>query len=67
MVAFNLEGRGYTISGFNKPKPGFKLNGGRGMVEILLGGSYDVHFNRFNEDISITKPKILVKNIIFGG
>ena len=37
------------------------------MIELLIGGSYDVHFNRFNEDISITKPKLLIKNIIFGG
>jgi len=37
------------------------------MLELLIGGSYDVHFSRFNEDISIAKPKLLIKNVIFGG
>jgi len=36
------------------------------MLELLIGGSFDVHFSRFNEDISIAKPKLLIKNIIFG-
>jgi hypothetical protein len=34
IVAFNMEGRGFKIWGYNKPAPKFKFNGGKGMIEI---------------------------------
>ena len=54
------------MKGFNKPKIGFKFNGGRGMVELDIGGSLDIHYKNFNEYISIQKLKPQIKNIIFG-
>ena len=41
------------MKGFNKPKIGLKFNGGRGMVDLDIGGSLDIHFKNFNEHISI--------------
>lgn len=30
-------------------------------------GTFDVHFEKYNEDISIVRPTLLIQNIIFGG
>ena len=44
----------------------FYFNGGRGLVKISGNGTFDVHYKHFNEHLSITKPVVLAKNIIFG-
>ena len=37
------------------------------MVEITQVGQFDMHFEKFDEDIVFQKPQIIAKNIIFGG
>lgn len=65
---FHLETEDYTINTYNKAtKPGFKFFGGKGMVEIYLPGAINIHFKKTNEHISVSKPKGLVKNVIWGG
>ena len=44
----------------------FKFNGGRPMLEFLVGGSLDIHYKVFNENISMQKMTPLVRNLIFG-
>jgi len=61
-----MEGHDFTLSGYNKPKVQFRLNGGRGLVEITTLGTFDCYLKKFDEYISIEKPKVLAKNIIFG-
>jgi len=51
---------------FDKPTMRFKFTGGRPMIEFLVGGSVDVHYKTFNENISIMKMTPLVRNLIFG-
>lgn len=62
-----MEGKDFTFLLSTCPVPKFSLNGGRGMVKIETGGSFDIHFDKYDEDISLTKTTILAKNIIFGG
>ena len=37
------------------------------MVEIVPLGLHDVYYKKYDEYISITKPTVFAKNIIFGG
>ena len=37
------------------------------MVDVNSIGTFEVKFKKFNEHISISKPHVLAKNIIFGG
>jgi len=67
IVAFCLEGKGFRINGFNHPQPKFKFNGGRGLLEVTQLGTIDIYFSNFNEHISVSKPTIQCKNIIWGG
>lgn len=44
------------------------MNGGKGLLEIEQDGLGDIIFHKFeNEHISISKPTILAKNLIWGG
>ena len=44
------------------------MYGGRGLLEIEQDGLGDIIFHKFyNEHISISKPTILAKNLIWGG
>ena len=63
-----MEGKGYVINGYNKViTPKFKFHGGKGAFDINQIGAFDIYFSEFDENISITKPTICAKNIIFGG
>ena len=62
-----LEGHGYKVWAYDKPNLKFRLFGGRGMVEIEPLGLNDVYYHKYDEHISMSKPTILAKNIIFGG
>lgn len=66
ITVFECEGRDYTARGYNKPKQAFKFYGGRGMLEIAATGVIDIYLKKFDEHISIEKPKVLAKNLIFG-
>ena len=37
------------------------------MVKIETGGQQDIHFDNYDENISVTKTNICAKNIIWGG
>ena len=62
-----LEAEDYTLSAWFCPTPSFAFNGGRGCIKIDTKGQWDIHFNKYNEDISITKSIGMAKNIIWGG
>lgn len=67
VVCFNMEGDGYEFNTYNNPDPKFKFNGGKGMIEFSQVGAYNIHMKKFDEHISVSKPKIQGKNIIWGG
>jgi len=50
----------------NRPQPKFKFNGGRGSVELTQAGSTTVYLKKWDEYISVEKPILIVKNVIFG-
>lgn len=37
------------------------------MVEIYQQGAVNIHIKTTNEHISVTKPRVLAKNLIWGG
>jgi hypothetical protein len=61
-----LEGEGYIFKGYNSPKPKFRLNGGRGAMEIGQAGTFDTYYKKYDDNISCGKPKIQAKNFIIG-
>lgn len=68
VVCFHQEGEKYTVNAYNRAmKPAFKFNGGKGMVEIMQTGAQNIHLKNTGEHISVSKPKILAKNLIWGG
>lgn len=36
-------------------------------MKINLGGIWDVYFPKYNDNISISKPNMCFKNLMFGG
>lgn len=61
-----FEGRGYKINTYNKAYGSFGFNGGSGMIQITQNGTTDFYFSKYDEHVSVDKPTILIKNIIFG-
>ena len=62
-----MEGEDYMLHGSNAPTTTFGFNGGKGMIKLETGGQWDMHLNKFDEDLSIMKIPLVVKNIIWGG
>ena len=62
-----LDGIGYKAWGNNYAKSSFRINGGRGLIAIEQEGVTDIYFEKYDEHISLQKPIIHAKNIIFGG
>lgn len=62
-----IEGEDYKMIGSNAPTTQFGFNGGKGLIKLDTGGTWDVHFDKYDEDITLTKVPVVVKNIIFGG
>ncbi len=67
ITCLELEGQDYILRGFQLPKPSFSFNGGKGMVKISQFDVIDFYLKNFDEHLTISKPTILAKNIIFGG
>jgi hypothetical protein len=67
MSATCMEGRHYRLVGHDDPKPNFRWNGGRGMIEVSFMAGWDIEFTKYNEQLSISRPNFQVRNIIFGG
>ena len=67
MSAHQLEGKNYKVWFYDKPNVKFAIFGGRGMVDVVPKGLLDIYYKNRDEYISITKPGVLAKNIIFGG
>jgi hypothetical protein len=61
-----FEGKGYKFSGYYWAKPSFKFYGGRGAFEVVNCGVTDVYLKKFNQNYSMSRPIIVMKNIIFG-
>lgn len=36
-------------------------------MKINFGGLWDVHYPKYNDDISLSKPNMCMKNLMFGG
>lgn len=49
------------------PELKFKFNGGKGLCEITQYGPFDIYFKKYDEHISLSKPQVLLKNLVFGG
>jgi oxysterol-binding protein-related protein 3/6/7 len=62
-----LEGEGYRFQTYSIAKPQFRINGGKGAVEITLKGPNDIYFKKYDEHITVSKFTIHAKNIIWGG
>lgn len=67
VTCFHQEGINYTVGSYNRPQPKFRANYGKGAVEIQQMGLFNIHLKQYDEHISVSKPKICAKNIIFGG
>ena len=67
IVSFELEGKNYVLNSHNIPKPKFGFNGGKGSVSVIPHGVFDIYFKNLDEHISVSKPNIHVKNLIWGG
>ena len=61
-----MEGEGYSLQGYSVQSQMFKLYGGRGMIDVNQFGTFEVKFKKYGDHISISKPHVLAKNIIFG-
>ena len=53
--ALYMEGKGYKIWAYEKAIIQFKFGGGKGMVEILPKGFYDVYLEKYDEHIILDK------------
>ena len=62
-----MEGKNYVLNSHNIPKPKFGFNGGKGSVSVIPHGVFDIYFKNLDEHISVSKPNIHVKNLIWGG
>lgn len=62
-----MEGENYIINGFENPKPEFGMNGTKGQVKLDFNGYFDIYFSKFDEHITMTRPPLTFKNIIWGG
>ena len=61
------EGENYEIWSHNKPNNRFRAFYGKGMLEFPQFGVQNVYMKKYDENITITKPMIQAKNLIFGG
>jgi len=62
----SMEGRFFKMVGYDHPKPNFRLNGGRGMIHVEFMAGFDIHFLKYDEHLTISRPNFQVRNIIFG-
>lgn len=51
----------------NLEKIRFRANYGKGMLEFPGSSVDNIYMNKYDEHLTITKPVIQCKNIIFGG
>jgi hypothetical protein len=64
--AFIQEGRGYKCQAFMESRAKFGFGGGLGLMEVHQKGYFDYYYEKFNETISIGRPKIIANNIVMG-
>ena len=65
--AYEFEGQGYRGEGVNHVIQSFKLGGGKGQMSFEQPGVWQFFFDQYNEAIEISKPRIMVNNVVFGG
>lgn len=67
MACFHCETESYICTGYSKiDEPKFAFAGGKGRFDIEQFGTFDIYFKKFDENISIQKPNIIIKNVILG-
>lgn len=64
---FCLEGEDYRAYGYSKPKSKFTMAATRGMIGINFMGPLDFYFDRYDEHLTLVRPDMQIKNIIWGG
>lgn len=64
--AFVQQGKGYMCQSFMDNKSKFGFGGGKGLMEIRQIGYFDYFFEKYNECISIGRPRITANNIVLG-
>lgn len=67
ILAFCLDGKGYRLLSNNNIQAKFKLNGGKGQLDLTQFGCRDVYFENYDEHVSYNHMTIAAKNIIYGG
>ena len=67
ITTFELEAHDYSVHAYGNPKNKFHFNYGSGCLEFNEPGFLDVIYKKHNEWITITKPSVKAKNIIWGG
>lgn len=61
-----LEGEDYIIKGYSNPYRNFSW-GRKPSFRLFFGGIWDIHFTKYNDNISVTKPTILFQNFVSSG
>lgn len=65
--AFVFEGENFVQTGYYLSKNKFEFYGGRGKMVFSDPGTNDFYLKEYDEYITVQKPIIMAKNIIFGG
>ena len=67
METFHMETDDYWVNTYNKmTKPVFHFDWGRGYIDVELMGAKNVYYKKFEENISVTKPRIAIRNLMMG-
>ena len=63
---YQCEGKDYSFRGSYDTKSQFGIGGGTGLMIVTLFGYQDYSFEKYNEVISINRPRVYVNNLVFG-
>lgn len=63
---YRMEGEGYTVESYDKSNLKLGFGGGRGQINMEPKGFYDVYYKKYNDHVTISKFKILVRQILIG-
>ena len=66
ITAYYQEGKNYKLHGFIDTKSSFGFGGGKGLMEIYQKGYQDYYYEKFDESISISRPKVYACNLVLG-
>ena len=66
ITAFFQQGKGYCTNGFVDSKSSLGLGSGTGIMDIRIIGHQDTYFEKYDETISTSRPRVKVENLVFG-